>query len=77
MSTVDTVPQRLAAIREQVQELSAYLDPAALQQRVAELEDRMGAPGFWDDQETAAKVNSARVWTMGTYRAAALSASRT
>lgn len=55
--TAETVPQRLAAIAEQLQHLEAYLDPEALSARVSELEAQMGAPGFWDDQETAAKVN--------------------
>ncbi len=51
-------PQRLAAIRAQLAELEAFLDPDALAARVAELEGRMGAPGFWDDQEQAAKVSA-------------------
>jgi peptide chain release factor 2 len=33
-------------------------DPAALKRRVAELEEQMGAPGFWDDQERAARVSA-------------------
>jgi peptide chain release factor 2 len=33
-------------------------DPASLEQRVVELEERMNAPGFWDDQATAAKVSA-------------------
>jgi len=33
-------------------------DPDALKSRVAELEARMGEPGFWDDQQTAARVSS-------------------
>src|SRR6476620_7864748 len=33
-------------------------DPAGLDQQVAELEQAMGAPGFWDDQERAAKVSA-------------------
>jgi peptide chain release factor 2 len=33
-------------------------DPDALRTRRAELEARMGEPGFWDDQETAAKVST-------------------
>ncbi|HVP03888.1 MAG TPA: peptide chain release factor 2 [Solirubrobacteraceae bacterium] len=61
MSTVsssDTWPQRLAAIREQLGALESFLDPDGLAARVAELEGRMGAPGFWDDQEEAAKVSA-------------------
>jgi peptide chain release factor 2 len=33
-------------------------DPVALRGRVAELETRMGEPGFWDDQALAAKTSS-------------------
>ncbi|HEX8156113.1 MAG TPA: peptide chain release factor 2 [Solirubrobacteraceae bacterium] len=38
--------------------LADYLDPAALSERLAGLEAQMSAPGFWDDQETAAKVSA-------------------
>src|SRR5215211_2094398 len=33
-------------------------DPAGLERQVAELEAAMGAPGFWDDQERAARVSA-------------------
>jgi peptide chain release factor 2 len=33
-------------------------DPVALRGRVAELEERMGEPGFWDDQAKAARTSS-------------------
>jgi peptide chain release factor 2 len=33
-------------------------DPASLDKRVVELEAQMNAPGFWDDQATAAKVSA-------------------
>ncbi len=33
-------------------------DPEGLRKRVAELEDELGAPGFWDDQQRAARVSS-------------------
>mgnify|MGYP001067375276 CR=1 FL=1 len=54
----DASPQRLAAIREQLAQLTAYLDPPRLEARVAELEREMGAPGFWDDQERAAAISA-------------------
>ncbi|HEV7883924.1 MAG TPA: peptide chain release factor 2 [Solirubrobacteraceae bacterium] len=56
--TPESTPQRLAAIRAQMSLLADYLDPAALSRRVAELEERMSAPGFWDDQEAAARVSA-------------------
>ena len=33
-------------------------DPVALNGRVAELESAMGEPGFWDDQQRAAKIST-------------------
>jgi peptide chain release factor 2 len=54
----EPAPQRVAAIRRLVAELSAFIDPAELARRVAELEGQMGAPGFWDAQEEAAKVSA-------------------
>jgi peptide chain release factor 2 len=33
-------------------------DPAALSERATALEQEMGAPGFWDDQERAARVSA-------------------
>jgi peptide chain release factor 2 len=50
--------QRIGALREQFATLSAHVDADVLQARVAELEQAMGAPGFWDDQEQAAKVSA-------------------
>ncbi|MFI4989572.1 MAG: peptide chain release factor 2 [Solirubrobacterales bacterium] len=37
--------------------LADYLDPAALGERVAALEQEMGESGFWDDSERAAAVS--------------------
>jgi hypothetical protein len=33
-------------------------DPDALSRRRTELEDTMGAPGFWDDQALAARIST-------------------
>jgi peptide chain release factor 2 len=33
-------------------------DPVSLKKRVAELEARMGEPGFWDDQSAAASISA-------------------
>jgi peptide chain release factor 2 len=38
--------------------LRTTFDPAELSERVQALEERMGEPGFWDDQEQAAKVGA-------------------
>ncbi|MGZ4198247.1 MAG: peptide chain release factor 2, partial [Solirubrobacteraceae bacterium] len=60
MTTAPSEPlsQRLAAIREQLTLLADYLDPAQLGERVGALENEMGEPGFWDDQERAAAVSA-------------------
>ena len=33
-------------------------DPDGLRKRVAELEEELGSPGFWDDQQRAAGVSA-------------------
>jgi peptide chain release factor 2 len=57
-SNSQPVPQRLSAIRQQLDLLRGGFDADALQARAAELEAQMQAPGFWDDQQTAAKVSA-------------------
>jgi peptide chain release factor 2 len=57
-SNSQPVPQRLSAIREQLELLRGGFDADALQARVEDLEAQMQAPGFWDDQQTAAKVSA-------------------
>ena len=52
------IPQRLQAITAQWDQLRAGFDDATLAARVAELEEAMGAPGFWDDQQSAAQVSA-------------------
>jgi peptide chain release factor 2 len=52
------IPQRLSAIHAQLDLLRGGFDADALQARAAELEAQMQAPGFWDDQQTAAKVSA-------------------
>ncbi|HEX6455812.1 MAG TPA: peptide chain release factor 2 [Solirubrobacterales bacterium] len=55
----EPVAPRLAAVREQLSLLADYLDPAGLEQEAASLEEEMGRPGFWDDQEAAARTSAA------------------
>jgi peptide chain release factor 2 len=52
------IPQRLARIRELVDGLRPGVDVAGLEARVAELEARMQEPGFWDDQQAAARTSA-------------------
>ncbi|MEI7691858.1 MAG: PCRF domain-containing protein, partial [Actinomycetes bacterium] len=55
---LESAPQRLSAVTEQLSELSSFLDPDELARQVAELEARMGAEGFWDNQDEAARVSA-------------------
>ena len=52
------IPQRLTAIHAALDLLRGSFDAAALQARAEELEAQMQAQGFWDDQQTAAKVSA-------------------
>src|SRR3954462_2056084 len=55
-SNSQPIPQRLSAIRGQLELLRGGFDADALAARAEDLEQQMQAPGFWDDQQTAAKV---------------------
>jgi len=55
---IESVPARISAIRDNLVLLDDYLDPTALQTEVDRLEDEMQQPGFWDDQDQAAKVSA-------------------
>ncbi|MFL5781432.1 MAG: peptide chain release factor 2 [Thermoleophilaceae bacterium] len=46
------------SLRDQLKLLADYLDPAGLAERVGALEREMQEPGFWDDQERAARVSA-------------------
>ena len=52
------IGQRLAAIQAGLEALRGSVDPDALQARADELEGAMGAAGFWDDPDSAAKVTA-------------------
>lgn len=55
---LESAPQRLSAVTEQLTELSSFLEPAELADQVKELEARMGAEGFWNNQDEAARVSA-------------------
>ncbi|MGE0711889.1 MAG: peptide chain release factor 2 [Planctomycetota bacterium] len=48
--------QRIGELRETYDDLYATLDVDKLKAERAQLEERMGEPGFWDDQEQAQRV---------------------
>ncbi len=57
-SNSQPIHQRLAAILAQLELLRGGFDAEELARRAGELEGQMQAPGFWDDQGTAAKVSA-------------------
>ena len=54
----ESLPQRLTAVREQLERLQEHLDPPALERQVGELEEQMQAPDFWGDQDRATAINA-------------------
>jgi peptide chain release factor 2 len=56
-TTRQSSAQRVAAVQQALAPLRASLDPDALAARVAELEEQMQAPGFWDEPERAARTS--------------------
>ncbi|MCB2411280.1 PCRF domain-containing protein, partial [Demequina sp. TTPB684] len=52
-------PAEIAALRGTFGQIEAVLDPAALKERIASLEDQASSPDLWDDQENAQAVTSA------------------
>jgi peptide chain release factor 2 len=63
--SLEDLAQRATRLRERAGVLGDYLDPPALEARVAELEGRMGEPGFWDDQARAAGISAAHAAASG------------
>jgi peptide chain release factor 2 len=57
-SSNQPIPQRLSAIHAQLGLLRRSFDAEALARRAEELEGQMQAPGFWDDQQAAARVSA-------------------
>jgi len=57
--SLEDLVQRAARLRERAAALGEFIDPPALERRMAELEELMGARGFWDDQAGAASISAA------------------
>ncbi|MGH2802876.1 MAG: peptide chain release factor 2, partial [Thermoleophilaceae bacterium] len=51
-------PSSASGLRDQLKLLADYLDPPALEARLNELEEAMQVSGFWDDQQTAARMSA-------------------
>ncbi|MEN6412981.1 MAG: peptide chain release factor 2 [Veillonellales bacterium] len=46
----------LSKLEEKIEEIRVSLDVAGKEEKIADLENEMGAPGFWDEPEAAQKV---------------------
>ncbi|HWK92588.1 MAG TPA: peptide chain release factor 2 [Luteimicrobium sp.] len=58
MATID-FPTEIKALRTTLESIESVSDPAALEQKVAELSEQAAAPDLWDDPEAAQKVTTA------------------
>jgi len=58
LQPTEPIDDRIKAVRTQLAELEAYLDPDSLEQEVERLEAQMQAPNFWDDQENASRISA-------------------
>ena len=56
MIELDAFKQQLSAAAQPLREVSASLDLEGKQNRIAELERNMEAPGFWDDPDKATRI---------------------
>ena len=57
MIPLDEYKMQIQETGEKLHEIKAALDPDGIQKELTELEERMGAPDFWNDVETANKLN--------------------
>ncbi|HJW76750.1 MAG TPA: peptide chain release factor 2 [Thermoleophilia bacterium] len=55
---LDSLRQRLKDASERLSWLRAIFDPPKVEADIAALEERMRAPDFWDDQETASQASA-------------------
>ncbi|HYB60481.1 MAG TPA: peptide chain release factor 2 [Methylomirabilota bacterium] len=53
---IEDLQQRFAQLRERIARVRSYLDVPRQQKLLDQLEARIGAPGFWDNQEQAQKT---------------------
>ncbi len=56
MLQLDEIKTQIPALKEQIEEVGGYVDPAGLKNRIKKLEDESLKPGFWDDQRAAQKI---------------------
>ncbi|WP_443935500.1 peptide chain release factor 2 [Phascolarctobacterium faecium] len=56
---IEEYKPEIAALKQKLEEMRGSLDVVVKEDRIAELEHKMGAPGFWDEPETAQKTAQA------------------
>jgi peptide chain release factor 2 len=56
LQTVDEIVEKLRSLKEQLTWIEQIADPEGTRARIAELEQQMEAPDFWNDQKAAAKT---------------------
>ena len=54
---LEDIKPRLGELKEKLDQLEASLEVPAKEEKIAELEYKMGEPTFWDDAEEAQKIN--------------------
>ncbi|MCB9719901.1 MAG: peptide chain release factor 2 [Candidatus Omnitrophica bacterium] len=53
---LDEITERIAALEVLLQNLRGYLDLAAKDKAIKEIQEQMNQPNFWEDQDTANKL---------------------
>lgn len=56
MIIIDELKQELPVLNSMLSEAEEALDPEGMRKTLAEIDEKVNAAGFWDDQETAQKV---------------------
>ncbi len=54
---LEDIKPRLGELKEKLDQMEASLEVPAKEEKIAELEYKMGEPTFWDDAEKAQKIN--------------------
>ena len=54
---LEDIKPRLGELQEKLDQMEQSLEVPAKEEKIAELEYKMGEPTFWDDAEEAQKIN--------------------
>lgn len=53
---IEEYKPEIAALKQKLEEMRDLFDVVVKEDRIAELEHKMGAPGFWDEPERRRKL---------------------